>query len=66
MEKYTLHLIDNKITIQEADYIEDGWYIEIVGKEVILYEIPLFGGQEVMVGSYETILHAINRGKELT
>ena len=46
MDKYTLFLKDGKITIQEAEYIEDGFYIEVVGKEITLYEIPYGGGKE--------------------
>ena len=44
MDKYTMYLEDGKITIQEAAYLEDGCYIEVVGKEITLYEIPLYGG----------------------
>jgi len=40
-----MFLKDGKITIQEAEYIEDGFYIEVVGKEITLYEIPYGGGK---------------------
>jgi len=66
MDKYTMFLKDGKITIQEAEYIEDGCYIEVVGKEITLYEIPLYGGEEQEIGKYETILDAIKASKELT
>lgn len=66
MDKYTMFLKDGKITIQEAEYIEDGCYIEVVGKEITLYEIPLYGGEEQEIGKYETILEAIEYSKTLT
>ena len=66
MDKYTMFLEDGKITIQEAEYIEDGYYIEVMGKEITLYEIPLYGGEEREVGKFETILEAIDHIKTLT
>ena len=66
MDKYTMFLKDGKITIQEADYIEDGCYIEIVGKRITLFEIPYGGGQEQKIGNYDTILEAIDYSKTLT
>ena len=66
MDKYTMFLKDGKITIQEAEYIEDGCYIEVVGKQITLYEIPYGGGQEQKIGNYETILEAIEYCKKLT
>jgi len=66
MDKYTMFLKDGKITIQDAEYIEDGFYIEVIGKEITLYEIPLYGGEEQEINKYETILDAINASKTLT
>jgi hypothetical protein len=66
MDKYVMIEKDGKITIQEADYIEDGWYIEIVENEITLYEIPLYGGEEQKIGEYTTILDAIIDGEALT
>ena len=66
MEKYTMFIKDGKITIQEAEYIEDGFYIEVVGKEITLYEIPYGGGEEQKIGNYDTILEAIEYSKTLT
>ena len=66
MDKYTMFVKDGIITIQEAEYIEHGWYIQIVGNEITLYEIPLYGGQEEKIGNYDTILDAIASSKTLT
>lgn len=57
---------DEKIQIQEAEYIEDGWYIVIAENVITLFEIPLYGGQERLIGTYQTIIEAINVGNSLT
>lgn len=67
MEKYVMFLKDGKITIQEAEYIEDGWYIEIFEGVISLFEIPLFGGvPAIKIGDYQTIIDAINAKNKLT
>lgn len=66
MEKYTMFLKDDKITIQEADYIEDGCYIEIAGSEITLYEIPHGGGEPITVCSFNTVIEAIKHINTLT
>jgi len=66
MEKYTMYLKGNKIQIQEADYIEDGCYIEIINDKITLYEIPLYGGEPRTVGIFKTIIEAINFSKTMT
>jgi len=60
------YIKENKIIIQKADYIEDGWYIEIEGSIITLFEIPTGGGEESVIGCYDTILEAVNAGKLLT
>ena len=45
MKKYIMFEKYDKLIIQKADYIEDGWYIEIVDNIITLYEIPLHGGK---------------------
>ncbi len=57
---------DGKIIIQEAEYIEDGFYIEIDGAEITLFEIPQFGGEVSEIGKFTTIIDAINFSKTLT
>lgn len=66
MEKYILIVKEGKVIIQEAEYIEDGFYIEIIGKEILLYEIPQFGGEEQRIGNFDTIIEAIEYSKKLT
>lgn len=56
---------DGKITIQIAEYIEFGWYIEVIDEEITLYDIPFHVGKVQKIGSYKTILDAINSAKEL-
>jgi len=66
MRKLTTYIKGNEIIIQRADYIEDGWFIEIIDSTITLYEIPLFGGKESKIGIYNTIIEAINAGDSLT
>ena len=66
MDKLTAYIKEDKIIIQEADYIEDGWYIEIDDTIITLFEIPLGGGEESVVGCYGTLIEAITKGRELT
>jgi hypothetical protein len=54
------------ITIQSARYIEDGWYIEIIGDDISLYEIPFGGGEPMVIGKYNTLLSAIEAANKLT
>ena len=57
---------DNKIVIQEANYIEHGWFIEIIGVEITLWEIPYGGGEPIRINSFLTLSGAINVGRNLT
>jgi hypothetical protein len=66
MDKYTMFIRHGKITIQEADYIEDGSYIEVIDNKITLYNIPYGGGKEIKIGTYNTILEAIEYSKTLT
>jgi len=50
---------DNKLTIQRAKYIEDGWYIEIEGNKFTVYEIPEGGGKEQLIGTFNSIETAL-------
>jgi hypothetical protein len=54
------------ITIQPANYIEDGWYIEIVHNEITLYEIPQFGGKPIRISGHNTLMGAIEAANRLT
>lgn len=66
MRKLTIYIKENKIIIQRADYIEDGWYIEIIDNVITLWEIPLHGGKERKIRNYETVMEAINAGDAIT
>ena len=64
--KLTTYINGDIVTIQRADYIEHGWYIEINGKEITLYEIPYGGGKPCKINKYESISEAIKAGEALT
>lgn len=66
MEEYTAYVTGEKITIQEAPYIEDGWYVEIIGATITLWEIPYGGGEAMELNIYPTIGEAIEAAKRLT
>ena len=67
MEKYTMIKKGNKLTIQEADYIEDGCYIEIIDDKITLYEIPMFGSvPAIEIGVFKTIIEAMDFSKTLS
>lgn len=66
MEKYIAYIKDGIITIQRSTYIEDGWFIEINKNIISLIEIPYGGGEPIDVGTYNTLLEAIQVGESLT
>jgi len=66
MRKLITYVKDGIITIQQAEYQEDGWYISVKGSAITLFEIPYGGGKETVIGVYDTIIEAINVGKSLT
>ena len=56
----------NEITFQRDKYIEDGWYVEQIGKNITLWEIPQGGGEPMRIGSYCDLISAIKAGTELS
>ena len=55
------------LTIQEAEYIEDGWYIMGMPDGTFhVYLIPQYGGTEAFVGEFPTIKEAIIATEEVT
>ena len=64
--KLTAYVKDNVITLQAADYVEDGNLIKINGNKIELYEIPYGGGEEIFIGEFATIIDAIAKGDMLT
>ena len=55
-----------KIIIQSAKYIEDGWYIEILHNEITLWEIPYGGGEPIRINGFITVAGAIHAAGRLT
>ena len=66
MEKYTLYIDNGVITIQSADYVEHGNIIVIENNVITLKEIPYGGGEPQDIGVYDSVIDAINAGKQLT
>lgn len=56
----------NKITFQRANYIEDGWYVEQIDEDIMLWEIPYGGGEPQKVRGYHDLISAIKAGTELS
>lgn len=61
-----MFIVNDLVQIQRAEYIEDGMIIRIIGKEIILYEIPMFGREEIEIGKFNSIIEAINHSKKLS
>ena len=57
---------NNSVRIQSANYIEDGWYIDIIGNEITLWEIPYGGGSPIKIGDFLTVAGAIHAAGRLT
>ena len=66
MKKYVMFVKGDKILIQDAEYIEDGFYIEVYGSIITLFEIPMFGDQEQNIGQFNTIMEAILHSETLS
>ncbi len=56
----------NKITFQRAKYIEDGWYVEQIDEDIVLWEIPHGGGEPKKVCGYYDLISAIKAGTKLS
>lgn len=66
MEKGVFYKKGNTFILQEAEYIEDGFYIEIKGNEFILFEIPLGGGEPIEIDTFYDLSYAIDYKNTLT
>lgn len=66
METYYCIVKNGIIIIQEAKYIEHGWFIRIENNVISLFEIPYGGGKEIRIDDFNTIPEAINASKQLT
>ena len=60
-----LDYLTKYLTLQRASYIEDGWYIVWNESTWNVFEIPLYGGQEELIGSYNTFQQAYSKAKTL-
>ena len=64
---YVQDLQDGGLILQEAEYIDDGWFIELqMDGMFYLYDIPMGGGRESLVGRYPTLISAIDESKKIT
>ena len=61
MNRPNLVLIQNEksIIIQRRPYIEDGCYIELIGNEITIWEIPSGGGEPVFHSRYPNLPSAL-------
>ncbi len=66
MRKCVAIVQSDKIIIQEAEYIEDGFYIEIIGDKITLFEIPQFGGNAIRIAEFDTLMEALDYSEKLT
>lgn len=69
MKKPNLVIIqkgDGVLIIQEAAYIEDGYFIVVSGADIIIYEIPPFGGEPIKISKHNTLTSAIESYNYLT
>lgn len=64
MSKYSVPIhahieVGKGITLQSAEYIEDGWYIRIEDDKITVYDIPLGGGRDEKIGVFATLEQAL-------
>ena len=57
---------DGRMTMQEHEYIEGGWAIEIDGAYIALHEIPEGGGEPHLINTFDTLTDAVNAALELS
>lgn len=63
---FAIYDSDGILTIQRAEYIEDGWYIKNICDSWILFEIPQYGGEAQFIDNYPDFHTAYKAAKELT
>jgi hypothetical protein len=56
----------DKTIIQESPYIEHGPYIEMVGLNFFLHEIPFGGGEVSYIGAFGSLQKALEMADSLT
>lgn len=61
------HVFEDYVIIQDKKYMEHGPYIKITADNYIqLWEIPLYGGIDLHIKTYENIQTAIKEMAELS
>ena len=63
---YVYRCEDGRMTMQEHEYIESGWVIEIDGAHIALHEIPEGGGEPQLINTFDTLTDAVNAALELS
>jgi hypothetical protein len=59
-------IIDNdKIRFQKTRYIESGWYVNLIGDEISLWEVIPGGDRPNKIGNYGKLINAIKAGMAL-
>lgn len=53
------HVYDDHVILQEATYIEDGWYLKIIPSQIQLWEIPQYGGEETLECTFQDLSEAV-------
>lgn len=53
------------ICFQRASYIEDGWLIEMFDEYIKLFEIPMGGGGQILIGQYDNLFDALRAASQL-
>lgn len=60
------HILPHVTILQEREQIEDGWQIKITIDTIELWEIPLYGGDENLIGEYPSVQEAYKQALTLT
>jgi len=53
------HVYADHVILQEATYIEDGWYLKIIPSQIQLWEIPQYGGEETLECTFQNLSEAV-------
>lgn len=65
-ENGVFYIKGEKMIFQRANYIEDGWYVEMTDDNIVLWEIPNGGGNPMRIGGYHDLISAVKAGTELS
>ncbi|MNQ55077.1 hypothetical protein D3C85_691590 [compost metagenome] len=64
-ERFIAYYTDGVLTIQEADYVEDGWLIKTgANGKFEVWLIPQYGGEEAHIETFESFHEALKFTKE--